>query len=162
MADDILAFFAKNIRMVEDSFSSTNDDIPFSTPAAVDQCTQAALQQPLVPEIPMVPPLFLLSASTPVSDASVEPQYHENTDLGQPAETCNHMEEIHCLATRIITEVISVATQEVMVVSSCKVLEAAKSSTPQSVEEPELLEVTVCEAASVKQNLTCLEVSTMF
>lgn len=120
VAGDILAVpFAENVQvdLVKDSLSCTKDDLSSTTTMA----TYSVLGHSLGPESPMVSASFPLSASTPVSDSSVEPHHHENGDASQPAETSNNMEELQRLAAGLITEVISAAKQEVM---------AASSSTP--------------------------------
>ncbi|KAG9265123.1 A-kinase anchor protein 1, mitochondrial [Astyanax mexicanus] len=124
VAGNILAVpFAENVQvdLVKDSLSCTKDDLSSTTTAAT---------RTVGPESPMVSVSFPLSASTPISDASIEPHHHENGGVSRPAETRDNMEELQRLAAGLITEVISAAKQEVMAVSSCKTSEAASSSTP--------------------------------
>ncbi|TRY54113.1 hypothetical protein DNTS_031162 [Danionella cerebrum] len=58
--------------------------------------------------------------STPFTEGSTETHIHENGDQGLPVATSPDMHEIQRLAAGLITEVISAATQEFMVVSSCE------------------------------------------
>uniref|UniRef100_A0AAR2M2V4 Tudor domain-containing protein n=1 Tax=Pygocentrus nattereri TaxID=42514 RepID=A0AAR2M2V4_PYGNA len=123
VADDILAVaFAENVQadLVKDSLSSTKDDLPPKTLTVLDQCAQAVFQHSFLTESPVVSASFPLSASTPVSDNSIEAKHHENGDVSESAKTSNSMEELHRLATGLITQVITAATQEVMAVSSCE------------------------------------------
>ncbi|XP_072548030.1 A kinase (PRKA) anchor protein 1b [Salminus brasiliensis] len=122
VAGDILAVrFAEKVQvdLVKDSPSSTKDE-----------CAQSVLRHSVGPESPMVSASFPLSASTPLSDASVRPQRHENGNFSRPTETSDNMEELQHLAASLITEVITAAQQEVMAVSSCKTTGADSSSAP--------------------------------
>ncbi|XP_072537318.1 uncharacterized protein [Salminus brasiliensis] len=114
---------ADNIQvdLVKESLHCTEDDVPSNPTTAVDQCAQAALDHSLGPESSMVSASFPVSASTPFPDASVESKHNETSD---------NMEELQCFAAGFITEVISMAQQEVMVVSSRETFEAASSTTP--------------------------------
>ncbi|XP_072547780.1 uncharacterized protein [Salminus brasiliensis] len=132
VAVDISAVpFADNVQedLVKDSLSFTRDDLSSTTTTAVDQCAQSVFGYSVGPESPMGSS-FLPSASTHVSDASVEPQHHENGDISWPADTSKNMEELQHFVAGLITEVITVGQQEVMDVSSCRTSEAASSSTP--------------------------------
>ncbi|XP_066520751.1 A kinase (PRKA) anchor protein 1b [Hoplias malabaricus] len=133
VAGNVLAVsFTENVQvgLVKDSLSSTKDDIPPTTPIALDQCVRATSQPSFLVETPVVPAAFPLSASTPISDAALEAQHHENGNLSQLAETSESMEELHRLAAGLITQVISAATKEVIAVSSCEASGAASSSIP--------------------------------
>ncbi|KAI4896641.1 hypothetical protein NFI96_029899, partial [Prochilodus magdalenae] len=128
---DVLAVPFQNVQAdLKDSPSTSKDDLPPTTLTAVDLCTQAVSQHSFVAESPMVSASFPLSASTPISDTSIEAQFNENGDVGEPAKTSNSMEELQRLAAKLITQVISAAEQEVMAVNSCETLEAASCSTP--------------------------------
>ncbi|XP_072547872.1 uncharacterized protein [Salminus brasiliensis] len=119
VAGDTLAVpFAENVQvdLVEDSPSSTKDE-----------CAQSVLRDSVGPESPMESASVPLSASTPLSDASVGPQHHVNGDFSRPAETTDINEELQHLAASLITEVISAALQEVIEKSSYEISEAASS-----------------------------------
>ncbi|KAL6471201.1 hypothetical protein MHYP_G00198510 [Metynnis hypsauchen] len=160
VADDILAVaFAENVQvdLVKDSLSSTKDDLPPKTLAVIDECAQAVFQHSFLTESPVVSASFPLSASTPVSDNSAEAKHHENGDVGEPAKTSNSMEELHRLATGLITQVITAATQEVMAVSSCEASVATSSITPtlngkDTMREEEHRESQVCPSSQSQAN----------
>uniref|UniRef100_A0A673JBH9 A-kinase anchor protein 1, mitochondrial-like n=1 Tax=Sinocyclocheilus rhinocerous TaxID=307959 RepID=A0A673JBH9_9TELE len=108
------------------------DELPTATSSTE---SEAVLLETCSLKTPLTLTPFPNSTSTPLSEGSTEARHHENGDLGLPAETSPDMQELQRLATGLITEVISAATQEVMAVSSCesrysKGSEASDSSTP--------------------------------
>lgn len=121
VADDVLAVpFAENLQadLAKDSLSSTKDDLAASSPTTGDQYTQAASQQFLGLDSPILPASCPVSTSSPVLCEFVQIQSHENGDLSCPVESSNSTEELQRLAAGLITEVISAAAQEVMAVTS--------------------------------------------
>lgn len=136
VADDVLAVpFAENLQadLAKDGLT-TKDDLVAVSPTSGDQYAQAASQQPLGLDSPMLPASFPISTSSPVFNDFVHVQNHENGALSRPVESSDSMEELQRLAAGLITEVISAAAQEVMAVSSStsqlsEGLEAARSIT---------------------------------
>lgn len=125
VADDVLAVpFAENLQadLTNDGPSSTKDEsvlhLAASSPTTGDQYTQAASQQLLGYDSPILPASCPVSTSSPVQNELVQVQNHENGDLSCPVESSDSTEELQRLAAGLITEVISAATQEVMAVTS--------------------------------------------
>lgn len=121
VADDVLAVpFAENLQadLAKDSLSSTKDDLAAASPMTGDQYTQAASQQSLGLDSPLLPASFPISTSSPVLNDFIQVQNHENGDPCCEVESSDSMVELQRLAAGLITEVILAATQEVMAVSS--------------------------------------------
>ncbi|KAI5625707.1 A-kinase anchor protein 1, mitochondrial [Silurus asotus] len=120
VAGDVLAVpFAENVQadLTKDSLSSTKDDLAVASPTIGDHYTQAASQL-LSLDSPILPASFPVSTSTPVVSDYIQVQNHENRDLNCPVKSSESTQELQRLAAGLITEVISAATQEVMIVSS--------------------------------------------
>lgn len=121
VADDILAVpFAENLQadLAKDSLSSTKDDLASTSLMTGDQYTQAASQQTLGLDSPILPASFPISTSSPVLNDFIQVQNHENGDPCCHVESSDRMVELQRLAAGLITEVILAATHEVMAVSS--------------------------------------------
>lgn len=116
--DDLPVPFAESLQtdLAKDGLSSTTDDLAAPSPTTGDQYIQAASEQSLGLDSPILSATCPISTSSPVLNEFV--QNHENGDLSRPVESSNSMEELQRLAAGLITEVISAAAQEIMAVSS--------------------------------------------